>query len=505
MLDTLGTEIANDRQRKGLESWDPINGMDPKSHRNAISFNGFTGAKGLLAFRLSLEGKRFSSKSQLQEVMEDASYQALIDYVTVYGAYNDTNTRPNPGDVGPHSNIVPVDEQKEGTGQRARININLVSRPVLVAAIAPLCGRRHVYKVTSLAQTMEGGSGAAFDAYKKPGIPNGFTQQEDTKFDVREGWLYVGPFGSAGHLQRAEALADWIIANRPFLSYADFQDRVRQSWDRVNNNVGLTSTDLDPDKCLPPATYQAPAADPKLPGARYFAPDPSQPRYDIRGIEVEPYFRQLVRDAGFATRLANFNTGFAVNTAVPNTATNFCVDKANLCMPADADWSAPPTGGAVLHSRQTFEFCFETQGTYEITSLGQIRRNFNELVAQEKLLTVVRLPGRSGTTRSGTSSATARSTRRRARASPRSRTRGASSARPARQGRPTTRTRAATRSRRGTGAASRSTRARSSRTAPARRTTCRRGWPTRSASAPRSSRRSSSSTRRAPARTSGRP
>ncbi|HVY62100.1 MAG TPA: hypothetical protein VHF22_10630, partial [Planctomycetota bacterium] len=232
MLDTLGYEIAQDRQRKGLPVIDPINGTDPQTHRNAISYNGQTGAKALLSFRLALEGKRFASKSQLQEIMEDSCYQAFIDYVTVYGAYNDLRTRPNPGEIGPHSNITEVNEEKEGTGQRARINVNLVSRPVLIAAIAPLCGRRHVYKMAPpVFQAMEGGSGAAFEAYKKPGMPNGFTQQEDLKFDVREGWLYVGPFGSAGHLERAEALADWIIANRPFLSYADFQDRVLQSRD----------------------------------------------------------------------------------------------------------------------------------------------------------------------------------------------------------------------------------------------------------------------------------
>ena len=40
--------------------------------------------------------------------------------------------------------------------------------------------------------------------------------------------------------------------------------------------------------------------------------------------------------------------------------------------------------------RQTFDACFESRGVYELTSLGQILGSEGEIIAKEKMFTVVK-------------------------------------------------------------------------------------------------------------------
>ncbi len=392
MFEALGTAIAI-RTGSG-PSWDPVSGQDPKAKRPAIRFGGFSGASAILAYRMTLDGMRFNSKTQLQEIMEEASYKLLSDYVTAHGATEEISVAPStsPGQGG-HSAV------KRLLEPRAMVNVNTAPKEVLIAAIAPLVGRRHVYHLTPAAvytdrsvAMEEKSEQIVKDNYLK-GDPDGDpttavfreNQREDMAYDVREGWIYVGPFG----VKNADEIAKWIIQKRPFNGYADFYQKVMAEMLKTHQ---ATPSPGALDAFVPPTTLQGKTADLNLPGVRYFTPtQPDQERFDITGIESQPYFASLVRDAGYAILLANFNPGFVANSAVPNSASYLCVDKGNLLLPDEAQVQAGRDG--VLFSRQTMEFCYDTKGVFEVTSLGQIKKAFGEIVAQEKVLTVVKLLG----------------------------------------------------------------------------------------------------------------
>ena len=50
------------------------------------------------AYRATLDGRRFTSKSQLAEILEEASFQVVADYVTAYGSPDEFSA--NAGDSG---------------------------------------------------------------------------------------------------------------------------------------------------------------------------------------------------------------------------------------------------------------------------------------------------------------------------------------------------------------------------------------------------------------------
>lgn len=395
MLEALGDEIRRTRLASGLEAWDPVGGaQDPKSRRKPITFAGNNGAYAILAYRATLDGQRFSSKTQLQEIMEEASYQLLSDFVTAHGAVDDLSVVPatSPG-TGGHSKVKLLLEP------RSMVNVNLAPREVLVAAIAPLAGRRHVYHVLPMAkdqrsQEMEKASDQIVkDNYNVgpstlgTGDEYRVAQKEDIAYDVREGWIYVGPFGH----DYAENIVTWIIANRPFNGYSDFHERLSTEMLKPLGRAGATAGAGALDDYMPKQVLGS-STPITTPGVRIFPPrTPNQDRYNIAGIEGQPYFGSLVREAGYSILLANFSPAFVANSAVPNTASYLPVDKGNLLYPDEQGIQNNNDG--VLYSRQTLDFCYDTKGVFEVTSLGQIKKAFGEIVAQEKILTVVKLLG----------------------------------------------------------------------------------------------------------------
>jgi len=388
MLECLGRQIRAERMRRGLEAWNPLAGandtdVDPRSRRKPITFMNYVGAEALIMYRLTLDGQRFTSKSQLQEIMEEASFQLLSDYVTANGAQDDFSADPNDtgstnlmrGLTAGHSSLL-----RSRNPPRSLININIASRPVLISLLAPLAGRRHVFHVAARgSQAMEARDATAQANYQRGAASAQFgsDQREDISYDVREGYLYVGPFGD----QRAAQVVDWIIQQRPFTGYGDLFARLQEQM-ALGAGSPLAAA-------MPPPSLLGTGAPITEPGVRYFPS--ADVRYNINGIESEPYFAQLVRDAGFSILLAAVNPAATINTTVPPPGAFLPVDKGSLLYPVQE--SITNNTGTTVEPRQTSELCYDTRGVFEVTSLGQIKRGGGELVAQEKILTVVRLLG----------------------------------------------------------------------------------------------------------------
>lgn len=349
MLEALGQAIAS---RQGF---DPV-----RQARFTGPGGSFTGARAIIAYRATLDGDHFTSKSQLRELFEedsngDYAFDMLTDFVTAHAWRDHKAVRPpaSGGDLAHHQ----VEPEQRG---RAQINLNLAPREVLAAVIAPLAGRRYAYLTETASQLIEQGNE---ENYFGAARPSGYQLEEDTAFRVREGYVYIGPIG----VQRAERIADWIIAQRPFVSMAHFHQRLVEEADK-----------------------QAGALDGYLPAANdvqaRIMPS-NEPRYSLVGIHQQPWFPDWVRKAGYSLLMANFNPAFCSNTLNPNQAAAYPIDKASLVFPTD--WSRPDPR-STMRSRQTLDGCFDSRGVYELVSLGQILGQEGEILAKEKVFTVVR-------------------------------------------------------------------------------------------------------------------
>ncbi|MHC4829257.1 MAG: hypothetical protein ACYTFT_02705 [Planctomycetota bacterium] len=354
MLKALGQAIA---RRPGY-SEDPIS----LARFTAPSGQNFSGADAIAAFRRTQDGEQYSSKSQLRDLFApdnqgDAAFNMLQDFVTMHAWRDHAAVMPSAEEI-EHHKVITVDRG------RAQINLNLAPKEVLVAAVAPLAGRRYALMPSGTAVDIESGSDAAETSYfGDGGRRSDWHLKEDTAFEVREGWVYVGPIG----IDRAEKVADWIIDNRPFVSLAHFYDRLRVE---MNKPAGQGSL----DGALP----QANPSDTRL-------QTPTGSRVNLTGIETQPWWPQFVKEAAYSLLLANFNPAFISNSTNPAQAAYVPIDKANLVYPLD-----PNNTNTRLRSRQTFDACFESRGIYEITSLGQLRDAEGSIVSKEKMRTIVR-------------------------------------------------------------------------------------------------------------------
>ncbi len=370
MLEALGQALA---ARFGF---DPI---------GEASFDGPAGlqrgAYAIVCYRATLDGRRFTSKSQLQEILSERAYRVLREYVTCHG-WKDPKALQliqTPGHTA----------TERARGGRAQLNANLAPEEVLIAAIAPIAGRRFAFRLSEMLdverQLME------FDPNAPPGqqqqryFPPGTgsvdqvvtTAKEEVRFDPsRQGWVYVGPFG----LDDARKIARWIIQQRPIRSYAHLHALISEMMYARQGALDDAMPRLEKGN------------------VNVFPPQggfPAGAQDDIAALTdpatSPPWFREFVRQAGYSLLLANFGTTFTPNTTNPNTASYLPVDKGSLLFPAD---TTAPDPRSDLWSRQTFDFCYDTRGIYEVTSLGQIRGKQGEILAQEKLFSVVQVMDR---------------------------------------------------------------------------------------------------------------
>ncbi len=349
MLQALGEAITRVRNKP-----DPV-----RQARFTGPGGSYTGARAILAYRASLPNFRFTSKSQLREILPEDAYRVLRDYVTVHSWIDRQAVSAVPTNGHHTVRIQP----------RPQININLAPREVLIAMLAPLAGRRYAYLVDrDQPQFIEADNPNAYNR------PTGFDLKEDKRFAVREGWVYIGPI----NVQRAAGIADWIIRNRPWKGMADLHHRLLVEMRKPTGALDAFLPRPNPNE----ARIFLPAPPPGADAVTFRA------RHNLNGIHQRPWFAAWVREAGYSLLMAALNPAFTSNSLNPNTAARLPIDKGSLLYPADLN-SANPEG--VLYPRQSFDACFESRGVYEITSLGQIIGPTGEILAQERLRSVVRL------------------------------------------------------------------------------------------------------------------
>ncbi len=353
MLDTLGFAIARQRSK-------------PNPIENLV-YGQYRGGLAVIHFRKTLDGGRFTSKTQLRRLFEDndrpaSEYEVIKDFVTVH-AWEDPKAVVALG----HSAAQHHDVELEA---RPPLNANLAPPEVLAAAIAPLGGRRLAFFVQAETQRIEEANpDQPFATYEA---------REETTYNIYHGFVYFtfGRHDAAGRIrttdmEKALRIANWIVNQRRTDAFKSPSDlNVRLSDPATNGDV--VSSLPDPNEAL-----AFPAQD---------------PYNDVRAFLNWPTptaFREWANEAALSILKSAFNPSFVASSRVPNSGGAFPVDKGSLVFPDKLD--NPATAEGTLRSTQTVDLCYGTRGVYEITSLGEVRGPKGELVAQEKIMTVVQV------------------------------------------------------------------------------------------------------------------
>jgi hypothetical protein len=328
MLDNLAAAIT---KNKGVAN--PLIGLD---------YKGSTGGKAIVSFRNVLINGKYSSKMQLLELFQESErakdtkdadkvglekYNVIKDYVTANSWVNEKTVK---GLQNPDPKIAPMYSNEP----RAPINVNTATREVLIACIQGLAGRGRYVGARVSTQPIDQ------DAPEYHILPG----EEITSLDEIIDFVYVEPL-TQGQAEKIAELIDNRRSSRPFRSYADFEYFV--------------------DTVIPAGM---------LPQYK-----PSLHPADDRNIDhFKVWYEQAARDV----LKTNFNPNARPSHFNPSVSTRMIVDKANLWMKDKDD---------MLTEMHTTEFCFSSMGYFEITSLGQVLDRKEEIVAESKVRTVVKL------------------------------------------------------------------------------------------------------------------
>lgn len=348
------------------------------------------GAEAIYAFRESREGKVFSSKSELQEILSDEDYRVLRNFVTTKSWFDrsavDAASIPNlKTQPWSEAQSPKVEMTSGGRLDRAPINVNLAAREVLAANLAGLAGRGvylHLGDYNSRATNI-----ANIDV----GTPWEFTgsKEEGEKFTYGpQGYIvYVDPFGytpptapktlatDPPDLTGAMWFADQIVKRRktvgPFRSYAEWDRFVEQALS--DTTIGSTTGGFNFPQYLSAHVYtldHMEVTDPAL----------------LNEIRQSPRYRGFFNDCVRSLLKANANPNPRISSFNPNSPVYLPVDKGSLFYPIEHKRypTTPP--------RQTCEWCFSPKGVFEVMALGEVLGpDPTAPYAQAKILTIVQL------------------------------------------------------------------------------------------------------------------
>jgi type II secretory pathway component PulK len=415
------------------------NGVDPIARaqypRNAPKY---FGADAFLAYRQTLEGKQYSSKYQLNDILaSDQDYIVLRPYVTTKSWMDPKAVTARNHDLGsvsagiftprePFTDVLQVQPNPgELPAQRAPINVNLAPIAVLAANLAGLAGRATFYYYgdrtqTSMFQVVDSGTKYSYSG------SGGVTVQEELIYGVTPVNVYFDPMGySPGSsatgggggppppiIDGALQIAGMIDARRrtgaststttapppsqqgPFRSFADWERWVDQT---LTDGFFQNAKTKGGQPCFPlPNTCKIVNIDDS---ALVGTPSPAQ-------IQQHPRFKPWFYDCLRAIIKSNMNPNGRASMVNPNLAVAMDVDKGNLLYftQPGPPFSGNPTSTfqptAAKFNTQTCEWCFGSKGIFEIISLGEVLngdiKNPGQLdqqnpIAQAKILTVIQI------------------------------------------------------------------------------------------------------------------
>lgn len=400
-LDSLGVAISklNPRARSGSGTTvgpgrNPIiHARFPKGAPNA-----FRGAEAIYRFRESREGKKFNSKTELLEVLDNEDDYALLrDYVTDRSWFDPKTVTARSGKlIGDSGNpdTMKVWSDVIGLERRSPINMNLATTEVIASNLAGIAGRG-VFLYTgdfdaSTSRTQKIDAGTKFEYATQSELRPGGYQPVPVLVYLSMVGFHKGaqpndPPTIHGAIVLAQAIKNRIQTAGPFKSYAEWE-----GWVDQNVTDGMIENTRDPDT----GTYEFPRPD----DARVFqlnhnllTGNPSE-----ADVKRHPGFKPWFYDAVRSMIKANMNPNARLSSWNPDAAVYLPVDKGGLLYPQDI---TNPSSTKARH--QTNEWCFSSKGIFEIISLGEILGPLKEpdpakpdeklLYAQSKIRGVLQL------------------------------------------------------------------------------------------------------------------
>lgn len=397
MLDNLGDAIANN----------PRIGFNP-------FYVGTHKVRGIdiVGYRRKLEGGRFQSKSQLAEILGEKNFDVLSDYVTVHSWVDPSTGKPSEistelvlrkeqsGSVQPtystgetyqdmgHTQIYGT--HSVASEPRSPININTATEEVLTAVFAGIgCRREFPFVERSAVQIGQPDREAGFVPEGSDMFPTAARGmgggQEEMNYTVRPVWVYTPRIT----IQQARRMAYSIIAQRKMRSFVCWRagkDNAGGFEDYVNSRF---------TENLFPRPQQVVVIDPLNPirGTQYQSTIRSGGGGNVAirqlwGGGHSTMERSLRKTKGlpFHTRNAwfyetvkaaikvNANPNVRLRRNGVNAHAADVIDKTDLISVWVPDLKAATSQPkrSETYSGYTTEFCFDSGGYYEVTTLAEL-------------------------------------------------------------------------------------------------------------------------------------
>ncbi len=347
----------------------------------------------VVAFRNRLPGGKFSSKSELAALIGRKNLALISDFITAHawvnpytmrsGAGRQVNNRvggeasagSSAGTTGVARNQGQDPRQQQVTGAasvigepRAPINVNLAPEPVLIAALMGIGGRRAFPWMALDPRPIESGNTGAID-FGGGTLP---PVTEELQLQQTPVWVYSRPL----EYEHAKKIALAIIARRKsnaFKSWVATPGSGNQGFEGFIN--GLPADSFPNEKSVWVINPQSTSTDNHL---NKISSDLGSAELWANGVPVgEANIRPslgLSSDRQFAWYyemmrsivIANFNPNTRINKVNPNSPSYRAVDKSSLVKFGQGNDRSDVRLG------HTTEFCFDSKGIYEISSLAEI-------------------------------------------------------------------------------------------------------------------------------------
>ncbi len=380
MLDNLGRALDGD---PNYHSQNPFYEEYPE-RGSKIS------GRDIVRFRNRLEGNRFSSKSQLREIIGAENFERVSDFVTTH-AWVDPDTWRGSDGVEENRNF--GDQPASGTTiggadtglvtpiigkarlalePRSPININTAAEPVLIACLMGLSCRRPFPYATIERQRTEAANQGVIDT-------DGVLPPTEEELTLRSEpvWVYSEPLS----YDHAKAIAGQIVSTRKVRPF-----KVWKAGTKEAGGFEEFVNDLDESICFPdPSTIEVVLPETKGSGrSTRFAGDLLSTSSEVgkvfsRGHDSSEAAWRNAKGLGYSQRyawyydmmrgmlIANFNPNTRISKYNPNHTVFQPVDKSNLIR-----YDRTGEGDGTPRPGHTTEFCFDSNGIFEITVLAQM-------------------------------------------------------------------------------------------------------------------------------------
>lgn len=392
MLDSLGDAIERSARLK-IGGRNVVNPLYTEPNRGGDKVRG----AHIVQIRRRLPGGRFTSKTQLMQLIGPENFATIQDFVTVHSWVDPDTYKPTDGDneviditglgatglagggrgiggggAAQPQQAVYMTASRVDPEPRSPININTAPKEVLVAALQGLACRR-VFPYSRL-----GTGGSLVQADQNAPISGRKVNAQEEVRDVTPRAIFC--YAPRLEYEHAERIADRIIGQRKMMPFT--------TW-RTNNDNGMKGFEDLIDE-LEPAFFPAPGRvefiDSDMPlnrqlNGQIMGGGGASPvgRLWVKGHGAGAV-RQLRRQLGLSMHdqfawfydmvkggiKANFNPNTRINRYNPNAAAFIPVDKSDLV------WAQDRTR---LWKGHTTEFCFEPMGLFEVTALASVARS----------------------------------------------------------------------------------------------------------------------------------